>query len=351
MPPTSPRSPGVLAEIFDGIDAAVAAEPPLLGLGPVAPTRLHNLLADGVDQLASDEALKRGWELVAPLPFGRALNRAINARPADAAEARALLAGGGALGAETKARADRIAALEAAGSTFALADQDEAITGLYLAKLERPNDARAADTFAAHCSERVGMAAKVMIEQADILIGVWDGASHVFVGGTGHTIAAALKLGAPVLWIDVNAPERWRVFRTFEALATLTAPAPDHAGFPAGPCARSTPAGGSKDTAAREDIAALDAESWRPHSDPLWHAYRRVEAVFGGDTHPLRNLRQTYEAPGAIATGSAAQLMGALGACPVPIPRSPTRSRSMCSSGSPGRTASPRGCRMPTAAA
>ena len=41
----------VLAAIFDGIDAAVAAEPPLLGLGPVAPTRLHNLFADGADQL------------------------------------------------------------------------------------------------------------------------------------------------------------------------------------------------------------------------------------------------------------------------------------------------------------
>lgn len=60
---------GVLAEIFDGIDAAVAAEPPLEGLGPVAPTRLHALLADGVDQLASDQALERGWELVAPSPL------------------------------------------------------------------------------------------------------------------------------------------------------------------------------------------------------------------------------------------------------------------------------------------
>jgi hypothetical protein len=305
----------VLAEILDGIDAAVAAEPPLQGLGPVAPTRLHNLLADGVDQLASDEALKRGWELVAPLPFGRDLNRAINARPANAAEARAILAGGEGLSAETKMRADRIAALERAARTFALADQDEAMTALYLAKLDRPNDARAADAFAAHCSERVGMAARVMIEQSDILIGVWDGASHVFVGGTGHTIAAALKQGAPVLWIDVNAPEQWRVLRSFEALATLDAPEPGNAGaLPALVRDALRPAA-AKDVAVREDIAVLDAEAWRAHSDPLWHAYRRVEAVFG-EGRPFRSLRQTYESPNAIATGSAAELLGVLKALP-----------------------------------
>jgi hypothetical protein len=307
-----PEVARVLSEIFDGIDAAVAAEPPLLGLGAIAPTRLHNLLADGVDQLASEDALRRGWELVAPLPFGRALNRAINARPADAAEVRALLAGTDGLSAETKPRADRIAALEAAGSTFELADQDAAITALYLAKLDRPNDGGASDAFAAHCSERVGMSARVMIEQSDILIGVWDGASHVFVGGTGHTIAAALQLGAPVLWINVKAPEEWRVLRTLEALATLDEPAPDRTGALPALVREALRPAASKDVAARADIAALDAESWRPHSDPLWHAYRRVEAVFGGDPHPFRNLRQTYEAPGAIATGSGAELMGAL---------------------------------------
>jgi hypothetical protein len=313
---------GVLAEIFDGIDAAVAAEPPLEGLGPVAPTRLHALLADGVDQLASDQALERGWELVAPLPFGCDLNRAINARPVDAAEARAILAGGDGLSAETKARADRIAGLERAARTFALADQDEAMTAFYLAKLDRPNDGRAADAFAAHCSERVGMAARVMIEQSDILIGVWDGASHVFVGGTGHTIAIALKQGAPVVWIDVNAPERWRVLRTFEALATLDAPGPDRAGVLPALVRDALRPAATKDQAARADIAVLDAESWRPHSDVLWHAYRRVEAVFG-EGRPFRSLRQTYESPNAIATGSAAELVGALKALPGGDPELP----------------------------
>jgi hypothetical protein len=306
----------VLGQLFDGVDAAVAAEPPLLGLGPVAPTRLHNLLADGADQLASGLALKRGWELVAPLPFGRPLNRAINAKPLDGAEARAILAGGGALSAETRARADQIAALEDRARIFALADQDDAVTALYLAKLDHPDDGRASDTFAAYCSERVGMAARVMLEQSDILIGIWDGASHVFVGGTGHTIAAALQLGAPVIWIDVNAPERWRVLRTFEALATLRGPPEPQAGAVQALVRDALRPAASKDRAARQDIAVLDAEAWRPLSDPLWHAYRRVEAVFGGEGRPMRNLRQTYESPAAIAEGSSAELLGTLKALP-----------------------------------
>src|SRR5580693_3057074 len=83
----------VVSEIFDAIEAVVAAEPRLLGPDGVAPTRLHCLLADGVDQLTCDEALTRGWELVAPLPFGEQVNCAISAKPRDATEARAILAG------------------------------------------------------------------------------------------------------------------------------------------------------------------------------------------------------------------------------------------------------------------
>ena len=63
-----------------------------------------------------------------------------------------------------------------------------------------------------------------MIEQSDILIGIWDGASRAFIGGTGHTLAVALEMGAPVIWIDANAPESWRILRAPESLALLAAP-------------------------------------------------------------------------------------------------------------------------------
>ena len=45
-----------------------------------APTRLHNLLVSGVDIIAAEAATTLGWELVAPLPFGEALNIAVSQR-------------------------------------------------------------------------------------------------------------------------------------------------------------------------------------------------------------------------------------------------------------------------------
>ncbi len=156
-----------------------------------------------------------------------------------------------------------------------------------------------------------------MIEQSDFLIAIWDGATHALVGGTGHTIQVALETGAPVVWIDANAPEqlahpfrarsarrpaqgiRSGVDRSAELQALVRRalrPAAARStrrkhGSPAGP-----------ETLARETLPA--------RSNPLWHWYRRVEALFGADTFRarFRNLRQTYETPDAIASGSARRL-------------------------------------------
>ena len=75
-----------LAAVLDCTDAALAAVAGSAALGPLAPTRLHTLLADGTDRLAARAALARGYELVAPLPFGRRLNRAINSLTEDPAD-------------------------------------------------------------------------------------------------------------------------------------------------------------------------------------------------------------------------------------------------------------------------
>ena len=87
------RIEATLERVLDLVAAAIAADTPALGPGSVGPTRVHSLVADGVDQMAAEMALARGWELVIPLPFGRALNTAINAAPETLADAHALLAG------------------------------------------------------------------------------------------------------------------------------------------------------------------------------------------------------------------------------------------------------------------
>lgn len=317
------RIASVLEQVLDAVARAVEAEPPWLGPGSIGPPRLHAMLAEGVDQLTADGALARGWELVAPLPFGRALNRAINARPTQADEARALLADQPPADGDVQRRASAIETLSDRARLFELADADETIAAHFLAMLDAPGDLAAAQGFAAHCSERVALAARVMIEQSDLIIGVWDGVSRAYVGGTGHTIAAALDKGAPVVWIDANAPEAWRILRTSEHLAAAgPPPGDDREALLAGLVqAALRPADGAPARRnGRAGLKLLGGLAWRRRSNPLFHAYRRVEALFGGEPAPLRSLRQSYEPPDAIAAGSGAGVLAAVRALPYADP-------------------------------
>ncbi len=337
-----------LDHVLDLIGRAVADEPLPRGAGAIAPVRLHCLLADGTDQMAAAGALARGWHLVAPLPFGVALNAAINSHPATAHDGRAVLSGAEsnahACSTEVRERAARIRALAAQARLFQLADRDDLIARLFLEKLQHPDDPRKASAFAAESSERVALASRIVVEQSDLLVAVWDGASRAFVGGTGHTIQVALEMGAPVVWIDANAPARWRVLLGPEALADVAAlsdagasphelgdretqlqalvraalhPAP--ARNPGAHHGRRSRHGHRSehghrvrpDHHAESGPESLDRERLPRRSNPLWHLYRRIEALFGEDTlgRRLRSLRQIYETPDAIASGSAAKLL------------------------------------------
>jgi hypothetical protein len=310
-----------LNEVFDAIGAIVAAELPLLG--PLAPPRMHSMLADGVDQFAAHAALARGWELVAPLPFGRALNMALNASPANLDDARAMLAGQSAVDATTRARAASIQHLADHARCFELADRDEVIIAHFLAKLAAPADLAKAQAFAAEVSERVALAARVMVEQSDIVIAVWDGASQAHVGGTGHTIVQALDLGAPVIWIDTAAPAEWTILRAPESLAAPRGSLHrgDRGAVLAGLVHGALRPSGARapthtNQAPHPGAKALESEKWRARSNPLWHAYRRVEALFDGGLSPFRSLRLSYETPDAVATGSGAAVLSATRALP-----------------------------------
>jgi hypothetical protein len=306
----------VLTEILGIISDAVKAE---AAHEPVAATRLHSMLAEGVDLMAAEQALARGWELVAPLPFGLDLNIAINALPATADDARAMIAGGDPASIDVKRRADAIRSMAKRALLFELAERDRIIGNLFLAGLQYPDDRRKADTFSAESSLRVENAARVMIEHSDILIGVWDGVTRAFIGGTGHTVQLALEIGAPVIWIDANAPDNWRILYNPESLAGIHAPtksgATRTAELHALVRATMSPAparkmhgqhgGGHGHETGPE---AFNRERWREKSNPLFHGYRRIEALFGANNWKgrFRNLRQTYETPDAISRGSAA---------------------------------------------
>lgn len=294
-----------LAALFARIEGVAASLPDARGA-----LRLHSLLVDGTDQVAAELALARGWELAVPLPFGAGLNCAINAHPATPADAGALLAGQPASDPAAQARATAISAITARAQLFELADRDDEVEALWLATLADPDNRAAARAFEALASENVALAGRVMIERTDLVIAVWDGKVANLPGGTGHTVTAALTMGTPVLLIDPTAPEAWRILTRPEELGhgAATASAPDHARLDAIIHAAMVAAGWSP--------ALLAREAWRGRSSRMFGLSRRIERVFGGSGSWFGSLRISYEAPEAIATGSAAGMIAAARAMP-----------------------------------
>ena len=318
--PHSVRIEAAMHGVLDLIGRIVASMTPPFG-APFAPVRMHSVMADGTDQLGAREALARGWEIVALLPFGRALNCAINAHPHSLEDARALLAGATAADDRVQARAETIRSLVSRAHVFELADADDRTTARFLDMHASPGDAAKAEFFRADRSARVALAARLAVEQSDLLIAVWDGVRTNLVGGTGHTVAAALHSGTPVLWIDPADPDAWRILGAPECLITL----------------RDDDDAGDRETMLRDLIAAallpgdadlasgkhpgaaaMAAGKWQAQSDPLWHAYRWIERRFGGGSAAIdrKGLTQTYETPTQVVTGSGAGVAQALGALP-----------------------------------
>lgn len=300
-----------LGRILDHIDDAARTAPGAASVGPFAATRIHTLLADGTDRMASRMGLERGYELVAPLPFGERLNQAINSLTVDPAEARRILAGEEPEDPATRHHTSAIRELSGKARVFALADADAALERLFLTKLDDPSDTATASLFSAESSRRCALAGRILIEQSDLMIAVWDGATTSHVGGTGHTIAVALELGAPVVWIDPDRPDEWRILLAPEALAT-TSHRPDLAGREAQLTRLVQDALDPGSDPAQPGFSALSAEKWRDRSNPLAHGYRRVEALFGGRTlkERFRRLRQRYEHPEDYAAGQGAAFLG-----------------------------------------
>jgi hypothetical protein len=64
-------------------------------------------------------------------------------------------------------------------------------------------------------------AGRVVLNQSDLLIAVWDGGGANGVGGTVDTLRAAVEYNVPTLWIDSRAPHGWKLLRVREDLDCL----------------------------------------------------------------------------------------------------------------------------------
>ena len=310
----------VLRQLFDRIDTTLARCDADFSESDIATTRLHTLAADGTDQAAAHLALARGWELVISLPFGKVLNSAINARPMTPADARCVLAGSPPADAAVAGRVAAISTLCDAASLFELEDEDERIGAAFLAATDHEGDMAAQRSFALDASARSALAGRILIEQSDLVIAVWDGHSTADIGGTGHTVCVALEMGAPVLWLRPSNLADWRILQAPEALAECGSQADmaENLEWLDAIVRDAVLPEPSRMKGRHIGHAALNAALWRDHSSRSVHAFRRIEAIFGrrGLRQRFGHITQTYEHPDAIAAGSAAPLLGAIDALP-----------------------------------
>ena len=278
--------------------------------------RMVSLLADGVDQIAAEIALRREWALQAPLPFGVNLNTALASSPASAQNARAILDGGAPTDPETAKRAERTRAITRAAQVFEISERDAMIEKVFLSTFDSSDQAAHASDLQHETAQRTRIAGQILIEQCDVLIAVWDGTSTINVGGTGHTALRALEAGVPVFWIDPTDPSRVRLVRLPEALEVGTPPLGEAECEDAvrsvitsiiglGP----PPEGGSQ-----AGLTALSQTAWRDTSSRFSHAYRRVETLFGEKawSRRFRSLQQRYERPDAVGDGEHAPMLEAI---------------------------------------
>lgn len=286
-------------------------------------TRMHTLLADGVDQTCAHLAKAKGWELSIPLPFGEDLAMAINAMPCGEEDISAIIAGQQPGSDQARRRLAPVRDLMQSAVRFELADQDEKIAHLLLDSIRKPGNFDAAQALALETGIRFAIAARILIEQSHLMIAVWDCASVANIGGTGHTVTVALEQGVPVLWIDPAEPEHWRILHAPEALLERGAH-DDHAQvieelrsiierslLPVMPSLTGT-------TPRPLGLDTLAQNQWRDASNWMSHAYRRLETTLGAGHGERRwkSVKQYYETPEQIEDGSGKPMLSAIAQLP-----------------------------------
>ncbi len=196
--PKEAETLSVLRAILRSILADVKAEVSDYAGSPIAATlysdrppvvRIVSPLAEGTDRICVEEALELGYQLVCPMPFSQD---------------------------EFEKDFDPPHALEANSRQHFQGLLKRAKEGAGLTKFEL-------DGKRAAFSEAYGAAGRVVLNQSDLLIAVWDGGKAAGIGGTVDTIQQALLFNLPVLWIDALAPNDWQLLNTADDLKGLEA--------------------------------------------------------------------------------------------------------------------------------
>lgn len=181
-----------IAEVLQATHAAVdrfAASPRAVlydaGGGPTLTA--NSPLAEGSDRIFAEEALRLGWRLTCVMPFASGEFEHDFAGP-DSFEARSVERFRGIL--ETAEERGVLTRFEING------------------RRDRANEAYEA-------------AGRIVLNQSDLLVVIWDGGGSGGVGGTVDTLREAIAYNVPTLWVDSRAPFGWKLMRSAEDLECL----------------------------------------------------------------------------------------------------------------------------------
>jgi hypothetical protein len=157
------------------------ADPPRL--------RVASSLAEGADRLVAAHALDLGFSLCCPMPFAQGEY-------------------------ERDFKSPESLELHSLETFRSLLERARAGADLTIFEL----DGSRSDAGAAY-----GAAGRIVVNQSDLLIAVWDGREAQGSGGTIQTLHEAIHYQVPILWIDAVAPHHWQLIL---AETDLPEPAP-----------------------------------------------------------------------------------------------------------------------------
>jgi len=158
-------------------------------------------LAEGADRLFAEQALDLGWELCSVMPFLQGEYEK-DFHPGKSLEPDSLTRFHSIL--DSAGKAKRLTCFQLEGNR----DKDGAA---------------------------YGAAGRVVLNQSDLLLIIWDGERQNKRGGTEETFDEARQRGVPLLWIDAQAPHTWQwVYSelTLPELSPQTRAVPDGSGTP-----------------------------------------------------------------------------------------------------------------------
>lgn len=182
-----------LGEVLSSIKRSVldfSAKNPGLFSDESPSLRAISPLAEGTDRYFAREALKQGYELCCPLPFLK------EEFENDFKPGHSLL--------------ERIDSVADFNGILAEAKSGSVVT---IFELDGSRNEEA---------EAYAAAGRVVLNQSDLLIVVWDGGGENKRGGTYETLTEAVKFAVPVLWVDALAPHHWQLLQVETDLPTCS---------------------------------------------------------------------------------------------------------------------------------